>query len=232
MSKYHLLSSILAAGCCLCGASAEAQKTPAMISSTVGARSDEGGGSFPGEAGAKRERVKFAVSYSIGLPAMDLHDFTGIASFRGFDFAVLWPVFRGLHVGPGLGFNSFYDDKPRGTYQLTSESAITAKVYRYADYWTISGVARYIFRAAQASIRPFAGLRAGVAALSTTSLVVDTSRQDAPVGFLMVPEAGVLVEFSRSLFGSISLQYNFSTASTTSFNNLSFGAIQLGLTIQ
>lgn len=228
-----IFSHIVAAALLLASASARAQTTPLISATADPPVGSEAGASYP-EASSKgnRERVKFAIAYSIAFPTADLHDFNSITSFRGFDFAVLWPVFRGLHVGPSLGFNMFYDDKSRTTYQVTNNSALTAKLYRYTDYWTISALARYVFMEPSKSLRPYAGLRLGVAALSTTTLVVDTSRQDAPVGFLMVPEAGVLFRFTESVLGFASLQYNFSTASTASFDSLSFAAVQLGLSIQ
>lgn len=232
MSK-PILSQVVAVALLLASASAKAQTTPLISTAADAPVGTEAGGSYP-EATSKgnRERVKFAIAYSIAFPTADLHDFNSVTSFRGFDFAVLWPVFRGLHVGPALGFNMFYDDKARTTYQVSDNSALTAKLYRYTDYWSISALARYVFMEPSATVRPYAGLRLGVAALSSTTLVVDTSRQDAPVGFLMVPEAGVMFRFTESVLGFVTLQYNFSTASTASFDSLSFAAFQLGLSIQ
>jgi len=182
------------------------------------------------KAATPRETVKFGVSYSMGFPFGDLKDYVGEASFRGFDITVLWPVFKSLYVGPSLTYNLFYEEKARETYDLGS-SAITGKLYRYTDYWSTAVVARYFFMQPGGLLRPYAGAKIGVAALLNTTLAADLSTQTNPVGFYLAPEVGVLLKFAKTASASISYQYNFSTASQTNFDNLSYGSLQFGVVL-
>jgi len=171
------------------------------------------------------------VAYGMAFPSGGLHDFTADASFRGFDLTLLWPVLKGLYVGAGFGFNGFYQEKPRETYTLDN-GAITGKLYRYVDHWAFSGVAQYYFLKPQSMFRPYAGVRVGVAALSATTLVVDLAYQDAPAGFLVVPEIGVQLALSKSIRAYASYQFNYSTATISGaaedFTGLIFSSIQIG----
>jgi hypothetical protein len=181
-----------------------------------------------------KERATLKIAYSIGFPHGGLHDYTGEVSPRGFDLTLAWPVFKSLFVGAGFGFNSFYQEKDRTTYEVDN-TAITGKLYRYVDYWSFSAVAQYVFLKPKSVVRPYVGVRVGVAALSMTTLVVDLAYQDAPAGFLVVPEAGVNFNLSKQLALYASYQLNYSTASvqgaTQDFSSLSFSSIQIGVTL-
>jgi hypothetical protein len=178
-----------------------------------------------------RESMKMGFSYSMGFATGDYKDFVGEASFRGFDFTALWPVYKALYIGPAFGYNLFYEERDRETYELSSSSAITAQLYRYSDYWTTSLVTRYFFLEPNAIARPYAGVRLGFAALLNTTLVADLSSQTGPTGFLLTPEAGVVLRMSDVISGSIAYLYNFSTADSSGFENLSYGALQFGLVL-
>lgn len=178
-----------------------------------------------------REFTMLSTAYSVAVPMGDLSDFAGGPSFRGFDLSLLFPLYRGLFVGPAFGFNLLSDRKARESYQLSS-ATITGKLYRYVHYWSFALATRYVFLQPQQPVRPYAGLRLGVAALDLTSLVVDLSSQDSPTGFLLTPEVGVQVRLADMLHGFLAYQFNFSTASSADFDLLSFSAIQLGLSLQ
>jgi hypothetical protein len=179
---------------------------------------------------APSETLKFGIGYSMGFAFGDLKEFVGEPSFRGFDLTVLWPVFRSLYVGPSLNYNLFYEEKGRETYDQ-GNSAITGKLYRYADFWNTSLATRYYFMKPGAIARPYGGVKIGVAALLTTTLVADLAAQSSPVGFYLAPEVGVLLRIAKTVSGSVSYLYNFSTASQTGFDNLSYGALQFGVVI-
>ena len=167
----------------------------------------------------------------MGFATGDLHDFVSEPSYRGFDLTFLWPVYRSLYIGPSLATNHFYEEKPRETYERGT-SAVTAKLYRYTDYWNTSLVTRYYFREPTSFIRPYGSLRLGVAALSTTTFAADFTDQDNPVGFSLSPEVGALLRISKPVSLSVAYTYNFSTASIERFDKLSFGALQFGLSIE
>jgi outer membrane protein len=188
--------------------------------------------SYSGYGSAERAMLKIA--YSMAFPSGGLHDYAADASFRGFDLTLLWPVFKGLYVGAGFGFNGFYEEKPRETYHVNN-SDITGKLYRYVDHWAFSAVAQWFFLKPDSIVRPYAGVRLGVAALSMTTLVVDLAYQDAPAGFLVVPEVGAQLKLSRQFKAYVSYQFNYSTASvegaTQDYSGLSFSSIQIGFAL-
>jgi hypothetical protein len=178
-----------------------------------------------------REHMKFAFAWSMGFATGDLHDFVGDPSYRGFDLTFLFPIYRSFYIGASLATNHFYEEKPRATYEQGT-SAVTAKLYRYADFWNTSLVTRYYFLEPTAFVRPYGSLRLGVAALSTTTFAADFAEQDNPVGFSLSPEVGALLRISKPVSLSVAYTYNFSTASIARFDNLSFGALQFGLSIE
>jgi opacity protein-like surface antigen len=178
-----------------------------------------------------RESAMLKIAWSMAFAAGDLNDFAGDASFRGFDIALLWPVVAGLHLGAGFGFNSLYEEHERGTYEVNT-TAVTGKLYRYADAWSFSAVAQYMFLSPQSMLRPYAGLRVGIEAMALTTLVVDFAADDAPAGFLLAPDIGLQLNVSKQMMAYASYQFNFSTASTDQFDALSFSTVNIGIALK
>lgn len=178
-----------------------------------------------------RESAMLKFAWSMSFAAGDLNDFTGDASFRGFDLSIVWPVVAGLHLGAGFGFNSLYEEHERQTYEM-GPTAITGKLYRYCDFWSFTAVAQWHFLDMRAKVRPYAGLRVGVAALALTTLLVDFSSGEAPAGFLLTPEVGLQLALAKEVAAYASYQFNFSTASSGDFDLLSFSSIQIGLSLR
>jgi len=177
------------------------------------------------------EIMKFAFAYSMGFAFGDLHDLVGEPSFRGFDLALLWPIYRSFYIGAALSTNHFYEEKDRATYERGA-TAVTGKLYGYVDYWNTALVTRYYLQRPESRVRAYGGVRLGLAAVRTTTFVADFTDQDDPLGFLVAPEVGMLIRIVDSVSASVAYQYNFSTASTSRLDNLSFGALQFGLSIQ
>lgn len=179
----------------------------------------------------QREGAIFKFGYSMSMGVGDLHHFIGDTSFRGYDAVALQPVYRSLFLGVSFGYNGFNQAGPRSTYQLDS-GAVTAKLYRYADAWPLAFVVRYLFLDRGSVVRPYLGARTGIAWMDTSTLVVDRTNSHTSVGWLLVPEAGLDLYLSPSVLAHLSYQFNFTTASTSGFNSLSYNTIQLGLGAQ
>lgn len=182
---------------------------------------------------SRREEPMFTFAYSVSTGVGDLHDYIRDPSFVGFDSTALWPVFRSLFLGVSFGYNRFYEAGPRSTYQLDA-GAVTAKVYRYADAWPIACVVRYLFLERSSVLRPYIGLRTGVAWVDTSTLVVDRTitNTNTATGWLLAPEAGIDVYLTRSLLAHLSYQFNFTTASSAGFSTLSYNTFQAGFAVQ
>jgi hypothetical protein len=174
------------------------------------------------------ERPEILFGYEISLPMGSLKDFAGDPSYRGFEFAALWPVFKSLYLGPVFNHHTFYEEKGTDTYELESGS-LTADLYQYARFFTVGGAARYHFLAPDAVARPFVGVRMGMAFVTAATLVADLSLYDTPIGFAVAPEAGVLVRVASVMQLSGSVRYDYSTASSGRLDNASFLAFQLGM---
>ena len=183
------------------------------------------------QPGAQREHVLCTIGYSLALPFGDLSDFAGDVSFRGFDLAALWPVWKALHAGLAFGFNGFHEELPRSTYEIGT-TAVTGKLYNYADSWSFAVVGRYLFSSPRAKLRPFLGLRLGLASMHTASLVVDLAFEDTPIGFLLAPELGLQLRLSQIISGYVSYQFNFTTAATGNYDSFSYNSFQLGLALK
>jgi hypothetical protein len=175
--------------------------------------------------------MTLSLNYSMGFTTGNLHDYVAESSFRGFDFAALWPVYKSLYLGAAFGYNLFYERVDRDTYSLSDRSAVTAQLYRYSDYWTTSLATRYYFMEPDSAVRAYAGLRIGVASVLNTTLVADLAFQDDPMGFLLAPEAGVLLRLNPAISGAVSALYNFSTASSAGYDSLSYLALQVGFVL-
>jgi len=190
-----------------------------------------GPAALPPPPPSARERANIGFGWTMAFPTGDLHDFIGKPAYRGFDFVALWPIFRSFYIGGAFGYNLLHEDRDHETYQLDT-GAVTAKLYNTANFWMSSVVARYAFLTPESLFRPYLGIRAGLAAISTSVMVADFSFNDNPVGFLLAPEGGVTIRFTDFLLGSVSYQYNFTTADSGRFKNLSYGALQFGLVMR
>lgn len=179
----------------------------------------------------RREGPIFAFGYSMSSGVGDLHHYIGDTSFRGYDAVALTPVYRSLFLGVSFGYNGFNQAGPRSTYQLDS-GAVTAKLYRYADAWPLAAAVRYLFLDRGSVLRPYVGLRTGVAWIDTSTLVVDRSTSHTSAGWLLVPEAGLDLYIAPQVLAHLSYQFNFTTASNAGYSSLSYNTIQLGLGAQ
>ncbi|HET6338963.1 MAG TPA: hypothetical protein VFG30_37345 [Polyangiales bacterium] len=178
-----------------------------------------------------RELPMWTIGYSMSLGVGDLNDYIGSPSFRGFEITLLWPAVRSFFAGLAFGYNGFYETSGRQTFQLQS-AAVTGKLYRYADAWPLALLGRYVFMQRQSVVRPYVGLRMGMAWINTTTLVTDRTFEDSSLGFLLAPEAGILGHLSKSVMACLSYTFNFTTASPGDRDVLSYSSLLLGLTLQ
>jgi len=182
----------------------------------------------PSIVGKPSEQASFFMGYEIGLPTGSLGDFVSDASFRGFDMGGLWPVWRGLYLGPVFSHHTFNEHEGSNTY-LIEDGAITADFYTYARFWTMAGLARYHFLPPDAFVRPYVGLRMGMTFVTAATLVADLSIYYEPLGFALSPEVGLLIRALPIMHINVGLRYDFTTASEGPLDNASFLPFHLGL---
>jgi hypothetical protein len=178
-----------------------------------------------------KERASIFIGYDIAMPMASLRDYLSETSFRGFEMGAFWPVWKSLHLGPVFSYHLFYEEEGTKTYP-TDNGAVTANLYRYTKSWTVAAAARYFFLDPEATLRPFVGLRMGVAFVTAATLVADLSLYDTPTGFALSPEAGFLVRAAGILHLSGAIRYDYSTASSGNLDNISFLSYQFALVFQ
>lgn len=171
-----------------------------------------------------------AISYSMAFASGDLHAHIADMSPRGFDFSPMMLLGGGAYLGLSIGYNRFYDERPTETY-TRGHIDVTGKVYRSVSSVGLAATGRYYFLKPGQIARPYGGLRVGAAFVNAWDAVADYSNHDSPVGFLLVPEAGVALRISRPLSALIGYQYHFTTASFGKVEHASYHALQAGFQI-
>jgi len=166
--------------------------------------------------------------YEIATPTGDLHDYIEESSFQGFEIGGLFPAYRGLHLGVYFNYHLFYEDRGVTTTQLQN-GAVTAHVYRYTKFWSAGMAARYYLLAPDSRVRPYLGLRLGVAFLTAAAHVSDLSFYETPIGFAIAPEVGFAVRLAPMLALSLSVRYDYSTASSGPIDSASYVAYHMGV---
>jgi hypothetical protein len=185
----------------------------------------------PPEPDTSAERPQILAGYEISLPVGDLRDFATAPSYRGFEAGALWPIWRSLYIGPVFNYHLFYEHKGETTY-LIDNGAITADLYRYARTWTMGAALRYLFLEPKGFARPYVGLRLGITFATMATLVTDLSLYDNPVGFALAPEGGVMLRLTDFMHFAAAVRYDYSTAGTASWDNISYVAYHMGFVFQ
>jgi len=180
-------------------------------------------------APAPTEQASIFGGYEIATPTGSLHDYIEESSFRGFEMGGLFPATRGLHLGIYFNYHLFYEDRGITTTQLPQGGAVTARVYRYTKFWSTGVLARYYLFEPEHRIRPYAGLRLGVAFLTAAALVTDLGLYETPIGFALAPEIGFAVRLAPPLALSLSARYDYSTASSGPIDSASYLAYHFGV---
>jgi hypothetical protein len=178
----------------------------------------------------RRARTLMAMAYSMGFSAGDLHSYIGDMSPRGFDFHLMMRMRGHLYGGLSVGYNRFYEERPRQTYQL-EDADVTATLFRSFRNVSLAATARYYLLNADHALRPYGGLRLGAAFVSSWTAVADFDDTDSVVGFLLTPEAGATLRIAESLGAFVGYQYNFTTASFRSVDHASYHALQVGFQV-
>jgi hypothetical protein len=174
----------------------------------------------------EEESPSFLVDYDMSMPVGGLRDFIRDPSWSGIDLTNPWPVWRSLFVGPAFSYHMF-DQHDQSSYGLDT-GAITGTVYRYAHFFSLAAMVRYVFLKPGDIFRPYVGGRLGAEFVSTTAMVADFSRSDDDVGFMMGGEGGVLVRLFRALRFQAGIRNTFTTAKIQD-SRLSYISFQAGL---
>lgn len=176
------------------------------------------------------EGTLIGIGYTIGFASGDLRKPFDEPSYRSIEISLHHEVLRSWYIGVAVGYNHFHQDDGRGTYQ-TDWGAVTGTFYPAYGSVTLALSNRYYLLSPKALVRPYAGLRLGVAFSSATLMVADINEHSSPAGFLLVPEAGAAVRLTDWLRLSVGYQYNFTTVAFRDVHNASYHGLQVGAVV-
>lgn len=182
-------------------------------------------------------RQYYNFGWDVSMPMGSFSDFISNTSLRGAYFSGNVFVADAFSIGFKFGYNGYYENVPRQTYQLGDGVAVTAASYNFC-YQVPSVVGGYYHFNAGGSFEPYIGLGLGVNFLSQEALVQDYEVYDTQWAFILNPEAGLRYNFANVPLGiTLRVGYNHSfntfTFHGTEYKNtqtLNFG-LSLGWTI-
>jgi outer membrane protein W len=135
-------------------------------------------------------------------------------------------------VGADFGWAVYKQCIPTTTYNFGTQS-VTTDLYDYAYNYSLSVNLDYYFLPMEKMIAPYAGLGIGVAYDKFAQYYNIYGTKGTSWGFLVRPEAGVLIGFKENSSWRIkaAAHYDYSTNTSTDFDYKNFMSIgfQVGL---
>jgi len=154
----------------------------------------------------------FMISYPIGFPMGNLHDYVGSTSFRGINMEFNKIVAPNQTVGLETGWNVFYQHVDKKVYTEGSQS-ITGVQYRYTNAVPIIAGGKFYFESKK-SIHPYVGVGLGTLYVDrTTDFGIYRINTDA-WQFCIRPEAGIEARAgsAESFFIGVKYYWAFNTS--------------------
>jgi opacity protein-like surface antigen len=145
---------------------------------------------------AQKGNARMDINYNAALPVGSFRDHVSNTSFRGFNGSALFGLNDKLSLGLGVGFQDFYQKKPRQLYKLSDGSDVSAVLTNSIQTIPIMVQAKYAFSPG-ATVQPYASLGVGGNLISYSQLLGEFGGQEAKVGLAARPEAGVFIPFKK-----------------------------------
>jgi len=169
----------------------------------------------------------YTLSWTLSLPLGDFNSFINNISPGGGAFDGRYFLKKGFAVGFEFGWNNYYKEYPRNTYYGSDGLAITGIHYTYAFIvpWKVGA---YYYFMPSGLADPYVGLSLGGDYMEEHIMVQQYDIYKTQWGFMMSPEAGVLVKFGNySHWGAnINAQYWFNTNSFSFSGNKTSNIMQ------
>lgn len=157
-------------------------------------------------------RQVYSINWQSSLPTGSSSDFISRMGFNGIDFN--FNFFINDYIGVGADISWDYNQKsvPPAAYYPTENFGIYAALYKTVQSFPIKAQVKYIINP-EGFVKVY--LAAGIGATSYTEAtqIQDYEIWNSSWGFLMSPEAGVLIPFGRnaSWGANITAGYNWAT---------------------
>lgn len=175
----------------------------------------------------------FYVSWDINQPlsSTDFIDHTSSSGLKA-GFRIFPEDNERFAVGLDVNWGAYDEYVPRTTMQ-TSDGHITTDYFNYIYTLGIAATGQYYFDCGDIDwLYPYAGLGLGANNNHYVMYYNIYREEDTQWGFLVRPEAGVILRFSRSVGALVAVHYDYSTNKSDYFDYDNFSALgfQVGLT--
>ena len=172
----------------------------------------------------------FGISWEIGFPVSN-NDFLSKTSTAGGKIEYRHFIKENLSVGGFLNWRSYYEYFPTATYENEDKTqAVTTDMYRYIYNLPMGANVHYYFKGGK-MIQPFVGLGLG-AQYSEQSVYYNIFvTEDKNWGFLIRPEAGLILNVKDEWGILLGGSYGYSTNKNDALgiNSLGDVNVQIGL---
>jgi outer membrane protein W len=163
----------------------------------------------------------FMISYPIGFPVGDLHNYISNTSFRGINLEFNKQVAPNQSVGLELGWNTFYQHVNQKVYTEGTQS-ISGVQYRYTNTCPMVAGGKFYMGEHKGKTHPYIGVGLGTLYANRTTdfgiyrITTDTWQ------FLIRPEAGFEMNAgsSESFFIGVKYYWAFNTDALVGQNYL------------
>ncbi len=165
-------------------------------------------------------RQIFSLNYQMSVPLGSSRDFVSKMSFEGININWAYFVTQRLAVGVDFTYNNYHQKIGQKIYRPNDFTAVNAAQYRYTQVFPLKAQVKYFFTPDR-FIKAYAGLGMGALSAGEHIIIQDIDAWNNTWGFLLSPEAGILIPFGRDANwgANVTAGYNWSTNSST-FGNI------------
>ncbi len=176
-------------------------------------------------------KMVWTFDYSMGFQTSELKDFISDASFRGFYMDGRGFINDNISIGGGIGWNIFYQDYPRDTYEFPG-GAITGQKWNYFFVMPLLVNAHYYF-SHQGQIQPRIGLSTGGYYTEKEVQIGNLYVKDHLWKYGITPELEVYLPFGTSEWGlNLAAKYNFIFYNEDKMDMSNYFSLNVGFTFE
>ena len=131
------------------------------------------------------------LAWDVAIPVGSVHDFTANVSPVGFQILGEYWVTRQLAIGAALDWQTYWDTRPRNTYQVEN-GALTATPDNSVQNGSARTITRYYFQD-EGKVLPYAGVNIGIGWTTFQSAAADLAFYDNTLSVLLGAELGAAI---------------------------------------
>jgi outer membrane protein len=167
-----------------------------------------------------------SIQYVVAIPTNDLRDYISETSFRGAAIEYHSKITPNIALGGSIGWNSFYQKNPYGTYE-DGTASLSGIQYRYSSAMPLYISGLYFFKE-ENTFDPFVGLGIGaVYTIRDTDMGIYRWEEDT-WNFSLRPEVGLMFAIKDRVGAKLALRYN-QAFKTDEMKDQSFFSFAIGV---